>query len=89
MADQDREKKFLNDINRHLPSGVDWKQGAIDYLEQLIRSEGDHNEIYHLIKPFLGGPDFEPFFHEMYGFLNILHHIDLPIKSKVLNERFF
>ena len=60
-------------------------KGAIDYLAQLISKEGDHNEIYHLIKPFLGGPDFVPFFSEMYGFLNILHHIDLPMKSKVLD----
>jgi SAM-dependent methyltransferase len=85
MEAESRETKFLKDINRYVPANVDWKRGAIDYLEQLIKHEGDHNELYHLVKPFLGGPDFGPFFSEMYGFLNILQHIDLPMKSKVLD----
>lgn len=78
-------EKFLEEINKHLPRGVDWKLGAIEYLRSLIKSEGSHNELYHLIKPFLGGPDFSPFFLEMYGFLNMLDQVKLPMKSKVLD----
>ena len=78
-------EKFLEEINKHLPRGVDWKLGAIEYLRSLIKSEGSRNELYHLIKPFLGGPDFSPFFLEMYGFLNMLDHVKLPMKSKVLD----
>lgn len=76
---------LLTEINTDIPAGVDWKQGAIDYLRKLIHSEGSHNELYHLIKPFLGGPDFQPFFSEMYGFLNMLEKARLPMKESVLD----
>jgi SAM-dependent methyltransferase len=79
------EAKLLEELNADLPEGVDWKQGAIEYLRNLVRSEGSRNELYHLIKPYLGGPDFQPFFSEMYGFLNMLEKSALPMKASVLD----
>ena len=79
------ERTLLAELNADLPEGIDWKQGAIDYLRNLIRSEGTHNELYHLIKPYLGGPDFQPFFSEMYGFLNMLEKANLPMKASILD----
>ena len=79
------EESFLKRINRHLPEGVDWKAGAINYLKELINQKGEGQELFHYVKPFHGGPDFSSFFDEMYSFLNILQHIDLPMQSKVLD----
>ncbi|GEM_PF-6392397 len=79
------ERELLEDINRHLPAGIDWKAGAISYLKDLIREKGIHNERYHLIKPFLGGPDFSPFYLEMYTFLNMCSRLELPMKSSVMD----
>ena len=79
------EAALLAELNADLPQGIDWKQGAIEYLRDLIRAEGSHNELYHLIKPYLGGPDFQPFYSEMYGFLNMLEKADLPMKASVLD----
>ena len=79
------EQQLLEDINRYVPVGIDWKAGAISYLKDLIREKGIHNECYHLIKPFLGGPDFSPFFFEMYSFLNMCARLELPMKSSVLD----
>ena len=76
------EKMLLDELNVDLPGGIDWKQGAIEYLRNLIHREGSHNELYHLIKPYLGGPDFQPFFSEMYGFLNMLEKASLPMKDE-------
>jgi len=79
------EKTLLGELNADLPRDIDWKQGAIEYLRNLIHGEGSHNELYHLIKPYLGGPDFQPFFSEMYGFLNMLEKANLPMKASVLD----
>lgn len=79
------ERSFLERINAHLPADVDWKQGARAYLEQICAKEGSHNEIFHLIKPFLGGPDFSVFFDEMYGFLNMLERLALAPRSRLLD----
>ena len=80
-----RKGHCLRDSNPDLPEGIDWKQGAMHYLRNLIRSEGTHNELYHLIEPYLGGPDFQPFFSEMYGFLNMLEKANLPMKASILD----
>ncbi len=78
-------RDFLTEINQHVPKGVDWKRGAIEYLGQLIEAEGPQAERYHLIKPFLGGPDFGHFFADMYKLLNLLARLDLPMKSSFLD----
>ena len=79
------EQQLLAEVNSYLPPGVDWKAGAITYLRELIHKEGSHNQLYHLIKPFIGGPDFNPFFLEMYAFLNMLEKLALPMQSSVLD----
>ncbi len=83
--DMNSEKALLEELNADLPAGIDWKQGAIEYLRDLIRNKGSQNELFHLIKPFQGGPDFQPFFSEMYGFLNMVQVANLPMKSHVLD----
>jgi len=80
-----QEKRFLDDINRWLPAGIDWKQGAIDYLRQLIAEQGDDAERYHLCKPFIGGPDFSPFFLDMSLFTSLLEKANLPMQSRILD----
>ncbi|MBN1552173.1 class I SAM-dependent methyltransferase [bacterium] len=79
------EDKLLNEINAILPSNIDWKKGAKAYLRQLVEKKGEHNIRYHLIKPFLGGPDFNPFFIDFYNFLNIVQKLDLEMKSRVID----
>jgi SAM-dependent methyltransferase len=81
----DSETTLLEEINADIPEGIDWKLGAIEYLHTLVHGEGSHNELYHLIKPYLGGPDFQPFFSEMYGFLNMLEKANLPMKASIVD----
>ncbi len=51
---------LLVDINRDLPSGVDWKAGARRYLADLfVKHDRASIELYSFIKPFVrleGGP---------------------------------
>ena len=82
---ENRKERILAEINARVPAGVDWKQGAKDYLSNLIRDQGAHNEAYHLIKPFIGGDDFRPFLDEMYSFLNIMSLSSLTGQSRVLD----
>lgn len=80
------EEQFLSEINKTLPEGIDWKTGAIEYLDKLFDdSPGKGNEIYHFVKPFIGGPDFSSFYYEMYGFLNVLEKINPSMNSSILD----
>jgi len=79
------QMELLAEINKDVPRGVDWKRGAIEYLGQLIEAQGPNTERYHLIKPFLGGPDFGPFYTDMHKLLNLLAKLDLPMKSSFLD----
>ena len=54
------EADLLREINARLPEGVDWKQGAVTYLKELVEEGGETQEWFHLVKPFLGGPDYDP-----------------------------
>lgn len=83
MSKSQRDQ-LLARINQHLPKNVDWKQGAIDYLESLA-SDGEHQKLYHYIKPFIGGPDFSDFFLDMLSFVNAVQQLDLPMKSKFID----
>lgn len=76
---------LLNEINAHLPSDVDWKDGAVTYLRELVVSGGETAEWYHLVKPFVGGPDFAPFWVDLFHFWDVLHKVDLPMRSRVLD----
>jgi SAM-dependent methyltransferase len=42
-------------------------------------------EQYHLVKPFLGGPDFAPFFEDMGNFLLAAKRLSLPPSSRILD----
>ena len=58
-----------------------FSRGAIEYLNKL-----DEDSIhYHYVKPFVGGPDFSPFFQDFYAFLNIIELLNLPPKAKILD----
>lgn len=80
----EEEKALLDEVNRYLLKNVDWKEGARKYLRNLV----NHNpsaEIYHLIKPFIGGPDFTTFFDETYRFLNMLEKLNLEMNRYILD----
>ncbi len=79
------EDAFLAEINIDLPPGVDWKQGAIDYLRKIVADGGPSAERYHLIKPFMGGPDFEMFWTESFEFLDVLKKLDLSSRAKIID----
>src|ERR1044071_3273319 len=55
------EEDLLAELNADLREGVDWKQGAITYLREIVASGGPDEERFHLVKPFVGGPDYAPF----------------------------
>ncbi len=79
------EAEFLQQINAELPDGVDWKQGAVTYLRELVVDGGEQAEWFHLTKPFLGGPDFSPFWVDVFYFLDVVHRMDLGQNSRVLD----
>jgi SAM-dependent methyltransferase len=79
------EEAFLADINRRLPPGVDWKQGAITYLRELVVDGGAGAERYHLVKPFVGGPDFSTFWVDAFHFLDLIQKLDLPHRARVID----
>lgn len=66
------EADLLAEINADLPEGVDWKQGAITYLREIVEAGGPDEERFHLVKPFLGGPDYEPFWVDVFQFLDVV-----------------
>ncbi|MDP0501122.1 MAG: class I SAM-dependent methyltransferase [Verrucomicrobiota bacterium JB022] len=76
---------FLAEINKHIPAGVDWKKGAIDYVSNLIQQGGDGNRAYLMAKPFIGGPDYKSFYDHIYRFLNAFETMDLPMRARVLD----
>jgi len=84
-ASADREASFLARLNADLPPGVDWKQGAITYLRELVVDGGAQAEHFHLTKPFLGGPDFAPFWVDTFQFLDVVHAADLAPRSRILD----
>jgi SAM-dependent methyltransferase len=79
------EDAFLDEINVDLPPGVDWKQGAIDYLREIVADGGPSAERYHLIKPYMGGPDFEMFWTASFEFLDVVKKLDLPSRARVID----
>lgn len=79
------EARFLEQLNARVPTGIDWKAGAVTYLRELVQTRGAHNEDYHFIKPFLGGPDFSPFFVEIFLFLDVIQRLDLPMQSTIID----
>jgi SAM-dependent methyltransferase len=94
------ELALLRDLNRDLPRGVDWKEGARRYLRDLVARGGPSFRQWHLTKPFLGEPlagaplhgdDSRPAvdphvtFHELFAFLDVLLAADLAPGARVLD----
>lgn len=93
MADQ-RTQQILSQVNRRLPPGVNWKAGALNYLDQLFTGE-NHEEMrrFHLTKPFKTFQDnsssirlqTQEFSREISFFAYILSVLELPISSSFLD----
>lgn len=79
------EAEFLSEVNARLPTGVDWKQGAITYLREIVNDGGEATTRYHLVKPFVGGPDFTSFFQDTFQFLDLVEALDLPQRARVID----
>ena len=94
------EQQLLEEINRDLPAGVDWKRGAERYVGELLSRGGPSFRQWHLTKPFLGEPlageplhgdsarpAVDPYvtYHELYGFLNVMRAADPPPGARILD----
>lgn len=79
------EADLLGEINADLPEGVDWKQGAVTYLRELVEEGGETQEWFHLVKPFLGGPDYGPFWVDVFQFLDVVHAAKLAPGDLVID----
>jgi SAM-dependent methyltransferase len=94
------EEQLLEEINRDLPAGVDWKRGAERYVSALLARGGPAFRQWHLTKPFLGEPlageplhgdtaspavDPHVTYSELYGFLNVLRAADPPRGARILD----
>jgi SAM-dependent methyltransferase len=95
-----QETELLNTLNRHLPPGVDWKQGALDYMAmRLAESNGDLTRRFHLTKPFSsvhqadapGQPEIpinqqlQEFIRELSHFLNVIALLSLSPQTRFLD----
>jgi SAM-dependent methyltransferase len=91
MADLPGERDLLEEINKDLPAGIDWTQGARSYLTDVFRQLGPDAEIYLLIKPFayvLGDTEessLETFNRLVSDFVNVLAILKLPVGSRILD----
>jgi SAM-dependent methyltransferase len=94
------EQQLLEEINRDLPRGVDWKGGAERYVRELVARGGASFRQWHLTKPFLAEPlageplhgdasrpavDPHVTYHELFGFLDVLLAADPPQGARVLD----
>ncbi len=79
------EDELLREINARLPEGVDWKEGAVTYLRELVEEGGETQEWFHLVKPFLGGPDYDPFWVDVFQFLDVVHTAKLAPGDLVID----
>ncbi len=85
VPSSDREVRFLAEINRQLPKGVDWKAGAIRYCKSVIRNPGTGGELFFFNKPFCSGPDFSVFVDDLSKFLGMVHNLRLPARASILD----
>jgi 2-polyprenyl-3-methyl-5-hydroxy-6-metoxy-1,4-benzoquinol methylase len=85
------ELELLRDINRDLPNGIDWKAGAREYVQQVLRESGGGIESYLFTKPFAilnGGADDKShatFVDLFANFLNVFSLLKLPAGSRILD----
>lgn len=89
-----RYQQLLARINQRIPAGVDWKSGALKYLDQLF--EGDDSEAmrrFHLVKPFSTLEDTstpvrmqaQELCRELAFFAHILSTLNLPSTASFLD----
>ena len=46
---------------------------------------GETQEWFHLVKPFLGGPDYDPFWVDVFQFLDVIHTVKLAAGDLVID----
>ena len=73
--------EFLKEINSELPDGVDWKQGARDYLKKCLPNVEDRWPLY--LVPF--GLVQDTTLRLFYNFLNIMDLLRVPEKSRFID----
>ena len=87
------EDKFLETLNHNLPQGVDWKQGALDYVAARLHEEnGEIIRRSHLTKPFYSvrgdkpiNQQLQEFTREMTHFLNTLSLLSVSSNTVFLD----
>jgi SAM-dependent methyltransferase len=85
------EERLLADINKDLPPGIDWKQGAKTYLSEVFQQQRPEQKSYLYTKPFAvlgGGPEdisHKTFADLMQNFINLFSLLALPGGSRVLD----
>jgi SAM-dependent methyltransferase len=80
-----REERFLGEINRDLPTGVDWKSGAIEYYQSSLRDKEAHSDLHARNKPFCAGPDFGLFVANLSRFVAMVSALNLPARAHILD----
>lgn len=89
-----RSQQLLSRINNRIPSGVDWKSGALKYLDQLfVGDERDSMRRFHLIKPFTTLQDSDDpireqtqeLCRELGFFAHLLSSLELPPSASFLD----
>lgn len=73
--------EFLKEINSELPDGIDWKQGARDYLKNCLPNVDDRWPLY--LVPF--GLVQDTTLRLFYNFLNIMDLLRIPEKSRFID----
>jgi len=93
MSDH-RSEKLLSQINSRIPAGVDWKLGALNYLDNLFVGEQKDSMIrFHLTKPFVSlhkpnsiiNEQLKEFTREIGFFANLLATLNLPASASFLD----
>jgi SAM-dependent methyltransferase len=87
------ETAFLEWLNRNLPQGVDWKQGALDYIAaRLAEEQGDITRRFCLTKPFYSvygdqpiNQQLQEFTREISHFLNVLALLGVSPQTRFLD----
>jgi SAM-dependent methyltransferase len=87
------ETAFLEWLNRNLPPGVDWKQGALDYIAaRLAEEQGEITRRFCLTKPFYSVSGDQPinqqayeFTREISHFLNVLSLLQVAPQTRFLD----
>jgi SAM-dependent methyltransferase len=92
-APSPQEATFLTTLNQQLPPGIDWKQGALDYIAH--RFQEDESELtrrFVLTKPFspVGGKipinqQLQEFNRELSHFLNVMSLLSLSPETRFLD----